>query len=427
MHLQGNPDTEHYQWFSGKGQDYSLLCGECRASIGVSDVEFVEVDSDRFAIIEDEGFWDGIIGTPELNEDLGLVEVSDREIAIDELRCEDVIAAQPVDGVDGSTWIVCTRGGIHRIDLDRGQVRATCGLDGVSLDDPASVILRVSKDGRYAALAGVFAQYGQVFDLHSGKIIKDIDRGAYHQNVTPFSIAFVEYLGMQLLVHATSWNRLDITNLDTGMPVTERPSPEYQRGESRSDHYLDYFHGRLFVSPDQRSILDDGWAWHPVGMISTWNLETWIADNKWESEDGLSRRRLNYRYYYWGGPVCWVDDRHVAIWGYGRDDDWLLPGVEIMDTFSGKRVRWIYGVAADAGQTKWPDKMATEGLLHSDGSHLFGISRTKEKLDVWDLSTGTKRGEVQGLVPLAYHRRAGLFLSRGGSGRFRVTALRVTR
>ena len=90
----------------------------------------------------------------------------------------------------------------------------------------------------------------------------------------------------------------------TGRLLTERTYAPPPGGKGRPEHYLDYFHGTLAVSPDQQWIVDDGWVWAPAGIPRTWNFRRWIEENPWESEDGPSVRWLCQRWGVGGLPHC---------------------------------------------------------------------------------------------------------------------------
>lgn len=68
---------------------------------------------------------------------------------------------------------------------------------------------------------------------------------------------------------------------------------------------VDYFHGRLLPGPSQQWLLDDGWAWAPVGIPAVWSLHAWLDGNRWESEDGPSRKRLAQG-DGWDQPCVWL-------------------------------------------------------------------------------------------------------------------------
>src|SRR5262249_44448040 len=132
-------------------------------------------------------------------------------------------------------------------------------------------------------------------------------------------------------IHRTAWNRLDLSDPASGRLLTERGPTSFRRGEERPEHYLDYFHGALYLSPQNRFVLDDGWVWHPVGIPRVWSLERWISDNVWESEIGAARLRLCARDYYWDHGMAWIDDARVAVGGIGDVDIEMIDGARIFD------------------------------------------------------------------------------------------------
>ncbi|MGW9211017.1 hypothetical protein ACWGR4_29035 [Embleya sp. NPDC055664] len=121
-------------------------------------------------------------------------------------------------------------------------------------------------------------------------------------------------------MHATAWNRLDCSDPSTGANLTHRASPSPQREMPVDEHYLDYFFCGLSVSPTGRRIVSDGWMWSPCGVLATWDLQAWLTDNPYESEDGPSRRELAPRLGPQDAPRVWPDDRRLAIWGFGVDE-----------------------------------------------------------------------------------------------------------
>ena len=149
-----------------------------------------------------------------------------------------------------------------------------------------------------------FGHHGQVLDLHTGSVTATLHGGDYRPDTVPFSLAFTEHAGRTVVVHRTEWNRLDITEAATGRLLTGRTLDAGKPGHP-PEHYLDYFHGALYVSPDGRYVADDGWVWHPVGMPTVWDLRRWLDGSVWESEEGPSRQRLCLRAYHWNSPMCW--------------------------------------------------------------------------------------------------------------------------
>jgi hypothetical protein len=195
-------------------------------------------------------------------------------------------------------------------------------------------------------------------DLRSGKATLPLDGGDYHPETVPFSFAFAESQGQIVAIHRTAWNRLDISDASSGRLLTERGPTSYKHGEARPQHYLDYFHGRLYLSPGGTRILDDGWVWHPVGIPIVWSLERWLSENRWESEDGPTRKEVCAREYYWDHGIAWLDENRVAIGGIGDDDAEMIAGARIFDITStgraGRRWRsdwqWAREITAFAGR-----------------------------------------------------------------------------
>jgi hypothetical protein len=250
-------------------------------------------------------------------------------------------------------------------------------------------------------------RYGLVLDWTTGKQQLSLDRYRAYYQVTRFPIAFFEYQGDTLLIHATGNNRLDIFNLEKSIQLTERDLPVWKRGEKCPEHYLDYSHCGLSVSPDQEWIVDWGWVWHPYGVIAFWDLHRWVAENIWESEDGDSKREFCYRDYYWNGPTCWIDDRTIAVWGRGKRDECLIPAVCLYNVETGEELRWFIG----------PPK----GKLDFD-RHLFSYGE-EGGMSVWDADTGERLLHEPDFRPTVYHPGTKQFLTLLPDGRFQLSRL----
>lgn len=268
------------------------------------------------------------------------------------------------------------------------------------------VILRTTRNGDIVAIANRHGQKGVVLDAISGQTKLLLNRGDYHNDHSIFSLAFVENDDRTLLIHATAWNRLDVSDVEAAEMLTVRSPTSYKEGEDRPEHYLDYFHCGLLVSPGQQYIADNGWVWAPVGLIATWSISNWLQENLWESEDGPSKKYLCQRDYYWDGPFCWIDDRHLAVWGYGGDDLWLIPAVRIFDVESGEQVRWFPG---------------PQGTLVFD-EYLF--SWNEEGTSIWEVSSGERLLSDDSLCPMGYHPSSKCFLSVQSEGKICLSRLR---
>lgn len=177
---------------------------------------------------------------------------------------------------------------------------------------------------------------GVVIDLSNPNFQKKLNRGNYHIESCEFPIAFYEKDNQTFLIHGTDWNRLDITCLETDELLTDR-IVDYDT----DSNYFDYFHSALLVSPDGKNFTSNGWHWHPFGQIYCFKIDDFLE--KFE----FAKMEVNVcdEYYYdldWDRPLCWVDDRTLAV-GFNKqvcDENQLKYQSEILfyDTIKQKIV-----------------------------------------------------------------------------------------
>jgi hypothetical protein len=185
-----------------------------------------------------------------------------------------IIDIAPIAAEPDSVWLLLTENGrIGRFHADRGtwQILAHTTVPDEPDHKPwmnhrLRRRLHASANGQYAAVVNDFGRHGQVLDLATGGVTLTLDGGDYHAETVPLSAAFAEHAAQTMVIHRTAWNRLDVSEAATGQLVTPRQPTAYGNDEPRPEHYLDYFHGRLFLSPGGGRIADDGWVWSPVGM-----------------------------------------------------------------------------------------------------------------------------------------------------------------
>lgn len=273
-----------------------------------------------------------------------------------------------------------------------GMVTHLLHLPDSKLNLNEDITLHITPNSQCVAIANTHGQYGVVLDLETKATTMQLERDDYHIKHSCFPLAFFEDEKRLLLVHGTQWNRLDITDPRTGELLSARTIEE-PSNEKHPEHYLDYFHCGLSVSPDQQWIVDNGWMWHPVGSVVAWNVRRWVQENPWESEDGPSQLELCNRDYYWDGPLCWIDERMVAVWGYGDDEIELIPAVRLFDVVAEREVGWFAG---------------PEGTLVYD-EYLFAMSE-KHGLTAWDVAMGERVLADPNFHPTQHHRGAKQFL-----------------
>jgi hypothetical protein len=407
-HLQEcrTPWLSYVDWYTGRGLAKELLCKSCaevRERGGQATVVSVCQYCYEYAV-DDVGDQDGVRGKP------GAVE---RPEAFDTTIRESYLPADvgavadfaPVDGEGGSVWLLLTEQGVvGRFDADAGtwvRLAVTSVPDEPGHKPWVGHVLRrrlhVSADGNFAAIVNDYGQHGEVLDLGSGRRTMLLDGGDGHADTVPFSFGFIAHAGRVLAIHRTAWNRVDVSDAATGQLLTPREPTSYSRGEPRPPHYLDYFHGRLLVSPDGAHILDDGWVWQPYGLPVVWSLDAWLDSNVWESDDGPSLKTLCWRGYYWDHAMIWMDAKTVLVGGIGSDDDAMVDGVRVFDIeLPHKSDRFsVAEMFAFAGPS---------GDFLCDGRWLYSTDETGTS--VWDPNDGARTGRLAGFVGTRVHRGA---------------------
>lgn len=310
-----------------------------------------------------------------------------------------------IEDEPGSWLVVTTNGRVARlaagsdVQVEIGRIDSPLEV-GSPWRNKLSQHVHVSANGQFLAVVNDYGQRGRLFDLRRERMTLELNGGYYNPGTVPFSFCFLERRGRTLAIHRTDWNRLDISDAETGERLTQRGPTRYHEGEPRPEHYLDYFHGRLLLSPAGTRIADDGWVWHPVGIPETWEIGPWLESNVWESEDGPSKLTICARNYYWDHAMCWLDNEQLAVGGLGEDDDDMVDGARVFavndvtdwetDNFFGHGAREVIAFVGPAGR------------FFGDGSRLFSVDN--QGLSVWDVHTGSRLERVEGFVPTHQHK-----------------------
>jgi hypothetical protein len=305
---------------------------------------------------------------------------------------------QPIENKIESKWIgLNDQRELIEINMVKNTLRIISSLVFTNLDWDDKITMIISSRGEYAAIANTRAKFGVVVDLLNGQITMELNRGDYdtgNQN-SNFSLAFFSKNDRDLLIHATDWNRLDVSDPATGENLTIRNSPK-----SGEKHYWDYFHASLQVSPDQKCVIDNGWVWHPYAALTSWDLNQWLEDNVWASEvmksdlpgfEGVGDR-----------PLCWVDNQTFAVWGMEE-----LEGEEGDRHSEFYSDLGIYDISTGEIKKKIVD--FPEGELIFD-TYLFSFSED-HGMAVYDIKTDEKIFEDENFKPLAYSKARKEFLS----------------
>ncbi len=396
-HLDLPPEGEAWEgygrYYTGDGTHYALVCPDCISTFRLSGQvpRLLPRSDEDLAIIEDE-LCDDVIGAPAFGKRLSNLAFSDVHFP-----CDFEVAAVAHDGL---RWLGLSSQG-ELIDLCGNALLCRLDLGSISSDLPLDLYARSG----YVVVVNRLGRCGRAYSQTDGRRVLNLDRGGYRPTVSRFPVALVQQNDRCLLIHASSWNQLHITDLETGKAVNNR-----QVGDR-----FDYFHASLSASPGGEWVISNGWVWHPMGWLRSWSLKDWLDSNPFEAEDGTSVRDLCQRNYYWDGPTCWLDETTLAVWGHGDDSLWLTPAVLFFDVRSGTQVGWFPGPQIRGGELPgattspkgqpgpWP------GFLAFD-KHLFAVS-PDDGTTVWDISTGEQLLHSPALKPIASH--AGEFLSLG--------------
>ena len=406
-HVFLEPDDEHNIAFTEQGITYDLVCAKCAHFLEEEKRDFVYLCEMCFYFIEGTGgHEENIFGKPQIRERETQLQFTHRMVTLQGWGNRKLLCLQPENDVTGSQWIaLAATGELFRLDFDQNTATSLMQLPDECVDLNQEVALYLSSKSKFAAVVNVKGEKGCVVDLGNKRVTMSLYRGDYHNKHCTFPIAFFESDSRILLVHGTTWNRLDISDPQTGEILTKREQPVYAENKP-SEHYLDYFHCGLTISPDNQWIVDNGWVWAPVGIVRSWSLQQWISSNVWESEDGNSVRDLCNRNYFWDGPCCWINERTLAVWGFGGDDEFMIPAVQLFDLESGKRTRWFAG---------------PQGELTFD-KYLFSTSQ-EYGTSVWDIETGERLHHAKDFQFVSYHRGAKQFISYESSGHLQISCL----
>ena len=398
------------KWYIERGLETELLCLPCseRRKQGLP-VDVANVCEECFELATTE-FCD-LVGTG------GKPEIQTRSESFNDTLKETYLPAElgtivdiaPVNYSLQSIWLLLGEDDrVFRLDAESGQFTQVVRSSVPAEPDHKSWAqhaltkrLHASNSGEFIAVVNDYGRYGQIIDLRSGKVTASLDGGEYHPETVPLSFAFADVGTSVVAIHRTAWNRLDYSNPATGKILSSRGPTSYQSGESRPEHYLDYFHGSLYVDPTSMHIVDDGWIWHPVGVPTVWSLERWFSHNVWESEDGSTKKNVCARDYYWDHAITWLDANRIVIGGLGDDDIEIIDGARIFDVTA----------SGDAGpqwrsDSRWARELKTfpgpAGKFFSDGISLF--SSCESGLSRWNIEDGARTGCLQGFQPSRHHR-----------------------
>jgi predicted NAD-dependent protein-ADP-ribosyltransferase YbiA (DUF1768 family) len=236
----------HHRRFTGQGRDHDLLCPACFAALPAA-APLRKLCADCFADMH-QGARGADAGAPAFRERPTALRFEHRVAPLAALADETLALADVARAP--FTWLLLDRSGrIHRVDLARAAAEAGGTVAQGAIDLAGPLVFRAAPDGRLAVVGEARGRRAVVLEPATGRTTMSILRDDYHPEHCRFPLGFFELGGRLLLVHATAWNRLDVSDPATGELLTSRGPTSYQSGEAQPDHYLDYFHAGLLVSP----------------------------------------------------------------------------------------------------------------------------------------------------------------------------------
>ena len=127
-----------------------------------------------------------------------------------------------------------------------------------------------SSDGVYSVVYNRLGTKGLL--MKSGEILREINRSYYHAGVYEYPVAFAKLKDdRDILIHCPNeYNRLEFEEVETGLPLTNHAD----RNPS------DFFHSRLEVGPDNKTLLSKGWIWHPYDFVEVFDIEDCLENPK---------------------------------------------------------------------------------------------------------------------------------------------------
>jgi hypothetical protein len=281
-HLWENNAHVDFAYIFTEGGLEHRICAACARNPAEIQTQLRTLCAHCLDVLEFRG-WENLNRRPAILERQTELAFSHHEIRLKPEMLKDISAVQPVIPSNSSSWVAVTNDG-HVVQIDLTETPHVSNLYRVqptelSLTD--EIALAVSPGAVYLAIANKQGSTGVVIRTADGQPTMKLNRGIYHPEQTPFPVTFVTLEGKLYVVHGTNWNRVDISDPETGRLLTERFPTSYHQGESRPAHYLDYFHGQLIMSPGNDWIAEYGWMWHPIGSVRCWNFPQWLRNIVW--------------------------------------------------------------------------------------------------------------------------------------------------
>ncbi|WP_444944991.1 hypothetical protein ACJJIK_10410 [Microbulbifer sp. ZKSA006] len=319
-----------------------------------------------------------------------------------------------------SIFILTDKSELIRININTSESNIIANLLNLDLPLSAEFHLYCNDSARYFAVTWRQCRSyeqaaickGTVIDAENGNNILTLSAGDYHTEQTPLPVCFLKHQNKTLLVHATDWNRLDITDLETGEIITQRDLDEdLEECDEDDDWVFKEWSGVLKPSPNQTRLATIGWIWHPVGVALSYDLKAWLNGSLWETDKSPNMRSYAIWDYFWDSPFFWIDEQKLCIWGAGDGESTDEPAnkAAIFDAESEELLLSISG--------------PTDDIFFCDTYLFSGLHNKEQKpigLTIWSLEDGALLCKKEGIFADLYIPEERALIAFGEQGKITI-------
>lgn len=159
-----------------------------------------------------------------------------------------------------------------------------------------------SPDGHFVVIYERLGTKGLL--LRDGKILRELDRSYYFAGTYEYPVAlFNDPDGRVLLAHCPgNYCRIELEDAETGQLLTA----------SADRKPSDFFHSRLAASPGGKRLLSAGWIWHPLSVVTRFDVAQALADPRHLDEVHYLPSSFNPGLAT-ESSACWLDDDCIAV------------------------------------------------------------------------------------------------------------------
>lgn len=303
-----------------------------------------------------------------------------RSIEIDNCRDLEILATKV--GGNHILFIFYSDFSLRKVHLIDGKTEFVKSLDPEAFTSTSNFNLHCSKDNEFVAITwnrvcvGTKVSLGVVLNTKNGDVELHLNNGYYYTDMAPFPVCFFNYKEKNLIVHATDWNKLDVTDIESGEVLTHRDLNQYPEPLKDSDYGHTEWPSLLLASPSEDQLAVQGWMWHPAGILYSFNLKNWLEHNIWES-DLIPTKNIYTSMYDWCNPFCWINDTKICICEVGFQNN-EPEKTSVYNTETGECLLEFFGPTLNVF---FFDDYLFSGLS-KDNSYIEGLS-------VWSLEDGT--------------------------------------